>query len=88
MGKPRKLKMDRKRSKIVLIRRNMATIRETIINATMGRAQMPIEAEMEIIEAKKLENMPLMVDKMVPNTPSAALTMDLTKLSAPERTSP
>ena len=29
-----------------------------------------------------------MVDKMVPNTPSAALTMDLTKLSAPERTSP
>ena len=46
--------MDRKRSKIVLIRRNMATIRETIINATMGRAQMPIEAEMEIIEARSL----------------------------------
>lgn len=57
-------------------------------NATMGRAHIPIVAEMEIIDAKKEENKPFMVDSMVQKTPRAAATMDLTKLSAPERTSP
>ena len=81
-------KMDHKRARIVLINRNTATMRLTIMNATMGRAQMPIVADMEIIDAKKLAKRPLIVERMVPKTPRAALTIDLTKLSAPERTSP
>ena len=80
--------MDHNRSNIVLINRNTATMRLTIINATMGRPQIPMEAEMDIIEPKKEENKPFMVDRITPKTPSPAETIDLTKLSAPERTSP
>ena len=80
--------IDHNRFKIVLINRNKATIRETIMKATMGSAHIPIETEMDIIDAKKLEKRPFMVDKMVPKTPRAALSIDLTKLSDPERISP
>jgi hypothetical protein len=57
------------------------------MKTTIGRPQMPIEAEIDIIDAKKLVKRPLMVDKMVPNTHNTEKTKDLTKLSEPERTS-
>jgi hypothetical protein len=57
-------------------------------NTTIGSPQFRIEADMDIIDAKKPEQRPSKVDRIVPKTPSAADTIDSTKLSVMERTSP